>query len=117
MSSLAPLVARSAPLSIFTLFLRATLLLVFQHFAQIRQPQRFVVSDAPDPAALACTVNRDALDGKVSMIGDDANETRGEQLDDAQEPVRRSRKDRVLRRGVGGRECAERVDGVWVSCR
>jgi hypothetical protein len=51
------------------------------------------------------------------MIGDDANETRGEELDDAQEPVRRSRKDRVLRRGVGGRECAERVDGVWVSCR
>ena len=73
------------------------------------------MSDTPDPAALASTVNRDALDGKVTVIGDDADETRGKEFNDAQKPVRRSRQDGVLRRGVGGRKCAERVDRVRVS--
>ena len=68
-----------------------------------------------DPATLAATINRDALDGKVSVIDDDTDEPRGQELDDAQEPVRRAREDGVVRRGVVGRKCTEGVNGVWVS--
>jgi phosphoglycolate phosphatase-like HAD superfamily hydrolase len=45
---------------------------------QIRQPQHFVVSDTPNPMALACAINRNALDGKVSVVGDYPNESRGQ---------------------------------------
>ena len=72
------------------------------------------MSNTPDPSALAGTVNCDALYGEISVIGDDADDPRGQELDDAQETVRGARENGVLRRGVGGRKCAERIDGVWV---
>ena len=54
------------------------LILVLQHFTQIRQAQYFVMSDTSDPTAFASVVNCNALDGKVSVICDDSDNPRGQ---------------------------------------
>jgi hypothetical protein len=58
------------------------------------------MSNTPDPAALASVVNRDALDGKVSVVSDNPDETRGQELDDTQEPVGGARENGIVGRGV-----------------
>ena len=72
------------------------------------------MSDAPDPPPLTTAIDGDALNREISVVRDDADEPRGEEFDDANEPVRGARQDGVTRRGVSARECTKCVDRVWV---
>ena len=58
------------------------------------------MSNTPNPAALPSVVNRDALDGKVSVVGDNPDEPRGQEFNDTQEPVRGTRENGIVGRGV-----------------
>ena len=58
------------------------------------------MSNTPSPAALTSVSNRDAFDGKVSVVCDNSDDPRGQELDDSQEPVRGARENGIVGRGV-----------------
>jgi hypothetical protein len=75
------------------------------------------MSDAPDPPSLTTAIDGNALNREISVVRDDADQPRGEEFDDAKEPVRGARQDGVTRRGVTTRERTKCVDRVWVPVR